>query len=238
MTKVSDDLQQKISSLSDEELVKMVTLDVADFRQEAIDLALKEIAARGLTVSETEETEEVEDGNEGENKEEDLSENKTESGDVELKPFRTLVVLSQVCTLGFYIIQFVTEDRISADLKSYYGVGEGTLSYLIGGGRSVIDSFMEIFTFNQWKFLSIIVLDIMTFIAAVGLFLLRKWASALFLSCLLLRLILIAKTPFHIETGLTVLITYVGTIIEGMILAIIYFTNFKERFETQTRKYE
>jgi hypothetical protein len=226
MTYELTELRERISQLADDELTDMVTINASEYRQEALDFARKEIAARGLTLEDDDDDDEYQDVEEsGEVYEDGVA--------LEPKHFRSWVVLSQVCSLGIYIVQFATERSIPAEAKSYFGTGEDLLTALFGG-QSIIDSSMELFSFDQWVFLVSIAMEITFVIAAIGLFRFRHWGPPLFVACLLLDVLLMAKTPFYLSTGLTAMVGYIGTLLEGMIVAIVYFTNFKKRFEPST----
>jgi len=228
MTFELTELRERISQLADEELIDMVTIRTDEYRQEALDFARKEIVARGLTIEEEEEKEEEED-------EEDVEES-GEVGDdgvaLEPKHFRSWVVLSQICSLGSYVVQFLTESRIPAEAKNYFGIGDDLLTTFFRG--SVLGSLADIFSFAQWVFLVSVALDITFVVAAIGLFRFRHWGPPLFLACLISDVLLTVKTPFYLNTGLTAMVGYIGSLLEGMILAIIYFTNFKKRFAPTT----
>jgi hypothetical protein len=47
----SKDLKQRMASLSDEELLRMVTEDAADYRRDALDFAKAELRSRGVDYS-------------------------------------------------------------------------------------------------------------------------------------------------------------------------------------------
>lgn len=70
-------------------------------------------------------------------------------------------------------------------------------------------------------------------LAAVGLFLFRRWGRTVFLICLLTELAVTVLTGPHVNTGWTMLVGYIYSIIEGVILALIYFSPIREMFETE-----
>jgi hypothetical protein len=49
MDEESKELKQRISEMSDEELLDMVEVDFADYRQQALDFAKSELMARGIS---------------------------------------------------------------------------------------------------------------------------------------------------------------------------------------------
>jgi hypothetical protein len=60
------EIRENLSKLSDEELEEMVTVDSADYVPAAIDLARRELTARGITLTDNPPIEEVDAGEEAE----------------------------------------------------------------------------------------------------------------------------------------------------------------------------
>ncbi|MCA1604299.1 MAG: hypothetical protein LC775_02175, partial [Acidobacteria bacterium] len=72
-------------------------------------------------------------------------------------------------------------------------------------------------------------------IAAVGLILFRTWGRPVFLVYIAAELVASLLTGPHVNTGWTVLVGYIYSLAEGVILALMYFSPIRKMFKTQTK---
>lgn len=131
------------------------------------------------------------------------------------------VVLSQALGIGIVIVQYMTESSLPPELLYYLSQYETIL---------IADRYAVIEVLTNVPFLIHTGLGILS---AVGLILFRAWGRSVFLVYIVAQLIISVLTGPHVDTGLTVFTGYVCSLVEGAIVALIYFSPVKDMFEIE-----
>lgn len=131
--------------------------------------------------------------------------------------FRILIVLSWLLAIVTVVISSATEIFLPSELKGYLDAQKNTP---ITASESI-------------KFIFAIVYIIFSFVISVGLFLFKRWAKTLLLlSYAIGALLLLAFGPY-VQTGLVDSLEYLGNILNGIILALVYFSPVSRMFSAK-----
>jgi hypothetical protein len=240
------ELQERIARLADEELLYLVQVEAAHYRPEALAFAEAEITRRGLArdlpvADEEDADEEDEEDEEDEDQEEaPLPETASalptpaeepdwsaQSDDLPSKEarlsvarFRMLIFLAQLATLFNYTAPSVFDGSVPPEVEAF-----------VLGRVAESDDASLLFTRSVLAYYTTIALDILSFGAALGLLVFRRWARTLLLCITIARLLFTPATPVYLNTGGAVMIGYAASLLEGMVLALCYFASPKGRFE-------
>ena len=133
--------------------------------------------------------------------------------------FRLLVVLHQSCAFASLIVYEMTVGSLPPELTRYLGVGGSVVEEPDGGGLSS--------AFTDWLYYALLFASL---IASLGLFLFRRWGRPLFL---LSTALFVLTTPFYesfVSTGWSATLAYAASLLEGMIIALIFFSHLGRPF--------
>ena len=87
-------------------------------------------------------------------------------------------------------------------------------------------------TNRDWvTFVSAIIFLFFSVIISVGLFRFRKWARKLLLPSYIAALLILSFNEPVVEIGLASALIYVSSVIDGVILTLVYYSPLKEVFE-------
>ena len=132
------------------------------------------------------------------------------------KNFRILLVLSWLLVIAGVIVSFATENSLPPELQSYL---ERVENAPLANGEivlAVVDVTFVVFAV----------------VLTVGLFRFRRWAKTLLPMSFILGLVLIPINGPSVESGWASSLFYLGSLVDGIILALVYFSPLREFFET------
>ncbi len=135
--------------------------------------------------------------------------------------FQILIGFSQVLAIATVLVQYVTESSLPPELLGYLHNYE---TILVPDRFALLDLLTNI-PFLIQTFLGIL--------AAFGLICLEHGENQFSWCTFVTELALSVLTGPYVSTGWTVLVGYIYSIAEGVILALIYLSPVKEMFETQ-----
>jgi hypothetical protein len=131
------------------------------------------------------------------------------------KNFRILLVLSWLLLIAGIVASFLTENSLPPELQSYL---ERVENAPLANGEIVLA-----------------VVDVAFFVLAVvltvGLFRFRRWAKSLLPMSYVLGLALIPGNGPYVESGWASFLFFLGSSVDGIILALVYFSPLREFFE-------
>ena len=136
--------------------------------------------------------------------------------------FQIIVVFSQLLAIAIVVVQYVTESSLPPELLGYLSNYE---SILIPDKQSILELLTDI---------PFLIQTLLGIVAAVGLILFRTWGRPVFLIYIAAELVLSLLMGPYVSTGWTVFVGYVYSILEGMILALIYFSPIRKMFPAQS----
>ncbi len=130
------------------------------------------------------------------------------------KHFRALLILSMLLNVGVMAVRIATEDFLPSQLREFrYEMVSGVpLAY--------------IFFFDAGFILFNIV-------ASLSLIFFRRWARFVFLVYVAFKLLCFPFREPFVDVGQTILAFYFSSVIEGVILALIYYSPIREAFARQ-----
>lgn len=133
--------------------------------------------------------------------------------------FRLLVVLHQLFAFGALIVYEMTVGLLPPELTSYLGVGGSVVEEPGGDGLAS--------GFTDWVYY---VLLFASLVASLGLFLFQHWGRPLFLISTILFVLTTPLYESYVSTGWSATLAYVASLLEGMILALIFFSSLSRLF--------
>ena len=136
------------------------------------------------------------------------------------KYFTLLVVLSQLLLLGGLLARDVEEASLPPEFQSY-PVDDASM---LGG------AFENIVSSEEFPNLLSVAVNVLTFVAAAGLCLGRRWGRSLYLLCFTATLLLGLTTPFFVGTRWAGTFFHLYGTTEGMIIALAYFSRLRRAF--------
>jgi len=136
--------------------------------------------------------------------------------------FQIIVVFSQLLAIAIVVVQYVTESSLPPELLGYLSNYE---SILIPDKQSILELLTDI---------PFLIQTLLGIVAAVGLILFTTWGRPVFLIYIAAELVLSLLMGPYVSTGWTVFVGYVYSILEGMILALIYFSPIRKMFPAQS----
>ena len=125
-------------------------------------------------------------------------------------------MLSWLLVIAGVIVSFATENSLPPELQSYLERVENTP---LANGEivlAVVDVTFVVFAV----------------VLTVGLFRFRRWAKTLLPMNFILGLVLIPINGPSVESGWASSLFYLGSLVDGIILALVYFSPLREFFET------
>ena len=131
------------------------------------------------------------------------------------KNFRILLVLSWLLVIAGVMASFITEKTLPPELQSYLERVENaplTNSEIV---LAVVDIAFIVFAV----------------VLTVGLFRFRRWAKTLLPISYVLGLALIPGDGPYVESGWASFLFFLGSLVDGIILALVYFSPLREFFE-------
>lgn len=133
--------------------------------------------------------------------------------------FQTLVVFHQFLIFGGMLVQSVTDSWMSPEMRSFLGIES-----------SVMESAADVTPQSQGMRALWWALTLLSVSASVGVVLFRRWGRTLFV---LVSVLTLVSTPFgglYVDVGWTVLVGSAAGIIEGMIIALMFFSPLRRLF--------
>ena len=131
------DFREVMSNRTDEELIKIVTIDRNDYQTEAVEAAEKELKTRNIDETKIESAKQ--DIEEKETKDKEFESSIVSSG--------TRLIHSIVDFFGFFILAFI----LSSILQLFYSPSDEQTIKLVGYGLLFV-SFLLYFVFMEYKF--------------------------------------------------------------------------------------
>ncbi len=131
------------------------------------------------------------------------------------KNFRILLVLSWLLVIAGVVVSFLTESSLPPELRAYLErVGDAPPA----SGEIVLAVVDVAFI-------------ILAIVLTVGLFRFRRWARSLLPVSYALGFALLPAHGPYVESGWESALFYVGSSVDGVILALVYFSPLSEVFE-------
>lgn len=135
------------------------------------------------------------------------------------RSFRILVIAYGAFALAFLLLQPLMDDTLPEDARAFLGIG-----------RSVLDAEHEPFIRTDAQSLVYYAQNLASTVGAIGLLLWKNWARTLFLVCVVASIVLTPLSDLYVDSGWVTLFGYICTLLEGALLALIYFSPLEERF--------
>ncbi|MBW4490758.1 MAG: hypothetical protein KME12_23540 [Trichocoleus desertorum ATA4-8-CV12] len=132
------------------------------------------------------------------------------------KNFRRLLVLSWLLVIPVVIVSFATETSLPPELQNYL---ERVESAPLANGEIVLATVNTTFI-------------VFALVLAAGLFRFRRWAKTLLPMYYVLGLLLLPFNGPYVESGWATVLIHSGVTLDGVILALVFFSPLKESFET------
>lgn len=133
--------------------------------------------------------------------------------------FRLLVVLHQLFGFGSIVVYELTVGGVPPELTQFLDEGSSVVEEEGGGG------FQK--GFDDALFYGLMFLSVL---ASLGLCLFQRWGRTLFLLCSVIFILTWPVYQFHVVTGWSEMFGYAATILEGMIIALLYFSHLRRMF--------
>lgn len=228
-------IKDRLVRMRDEDLLQMVQVDAAEYRLEVIRLAEAEIAYRGLLVNPTAPTGDALDEAEAaaalhvflvptlaadqEAAEASLATAPNDLPDrderLRINQFRMLIFVTQILILKSYVLPSTVPNDI---LDAVYGP-PGTGVPILGA-----------LTLPDVLYYATMSLDVLSFLAAIGLLFFQRWGRTLWVVVLLARAFVYALTPMSVGSGVDGAFVYLIDILAGIVLAMSYFPSLRQKF--------
>ena len=129
--------------------------------------------------------------------------------------FRLLIVVNWLLVVAYVVVSITTESLLPSELRSYL---DAQLNAPI--------------TTSDIMLFAVVFIYFISYIAvSIGVFLFKKWAKTLLLPSIAIASILLIIGGPYIETGLASFCSYFLNLIEGIILALVYFSPIRKMFE-------
>jgi hypothetical protein len=132
--------------------------------------------------------------------------------------FRLLVVAHQLLIFGGLVVYEMTARALPPDLAQYVDVGRSVVEDEGGGWLR---------SFDDWLYYA---LTAASLVGSLGMCLFKKWGRTLFLLCTLVWLFTSPVSEFYVQTGWSSMVGYAATLLEGMIIALAYFSHVRRLF--------
>ena len=129
--------------------------------------------------------------------------------------------MNQLLILASMVVQEITDRSLPPEIRSYLGIDESVLN-------TQITSVTPLSDVPYWLGTAIIFIGV---IAALGLYLGKRWGRTLFLLNWLAALLITLLTDFYVNTGWTAFVSYLVGTTDGMILGLAYFSHVKRMYE-------
>ncbi len=123
--------------------------------------------------------------------------------------------------MGIVVVQYLTESSLPPELLGYLSNYE---TILIPDKQSILELLTDI---------PFLIQTLLGILGALGLVLFRTWGRPVFLVYIAVELVLSLLTGPHVSTGWTVFVGYIYSIVEGVILALMYFSPIRKMFPAQ-----
>jgi len=101
----------------------------------------------------------------------------------------------------------------------------------IGVETSVLDDVQDVASPSQMMYTLRWALTLIGLLASVGVLLFRLWGRTLFVFVSIFSLVMIPFDALYVDVGWTVLVGAAAGIIEGMIIALMYFSPLRRVFK-------
>jgi hypothetical protein len=137
--------------------------------------------------------------------------------------FQIIVAASQILAIGIIVVQYLTESSLPPELLGYLSDYE---TILIPDRFSITELLTNI---------PFLIQTLLGIIAAVGLILFRTWGRPVFLVYVGAELVITVLAGPYITTGWTAFVGYIYSLMEGVILGLIYFSPIRKMFGVQTK---
>lgn len=132
--------------------------------------------------------------------------------------FRLLVVANQLLILASIVVPEITDRWLMpSELQAY-----------IAMDASVLNVATTLSDVPFWVARVIVAIGV---VAAIGLCFGKPWGRTLYLLTFIASLITTFLWEYFVSTALSVVVSYVATITEGMILGLAYFSHIRRIFE-------
>lgn len=133
--------------------------------------------------------------------------------------FRFLIISKWLFIILTMILHVVTKSLLPHELKAYFDNQQNL--------PLTITETILLWVVTAWLALS--------FLDSIGLFIFKNWARKMFVFLFTIN-ILITPIGATVMTGWTMLACYLSAVIDGMLIALMYFSPINEQFETEHRR--
>jgi len=133
--------------------------------------------------------------------------------------FRLLVIAHQLLVFGGLVVYEMTAGTLPPELAQYANTGRSVVEDEGGGGW--------LGSFDDWLYYGLLAAAL---VASLGLCLFKRWGRSLFLLCTVIWVITSPLSEFYVNMGWSTLLGYPATLLEGMIIALAYFSHVHRMF--------
>jgi hypothetical protein len=133
--------------------------------------------------------------------------------------FRLLVVAHQLLVFGGLVVYEMTAGGLPPELAQYADVGRSVVEDEGGSGW--------LGNVDDWLYYGLLAAAL---VASLGLCLFKRWGRTLFLLCTVIWVITSPLSEFYVNMGWSTLLGYPATLLEGMIIALAYFSHLRRMF--------
>jgi hypothetical protein len=140
--------------------------------------------------------------------------------------FQILVVVHQFLIFGSLVVQALTDSWMLPEMRSFLGIE-----------LSVVNDVAEVTAPSRMMDALWWGMTVLSLLASVGVILFQRWGRTLFVLVSILGLLLIPFGGIYIDVGWTVLVGSAATIIEGMIISLMFFSPLRKLFRSDTMEH-
>ena len=133
--------------------------------------------------------------------------------------FQTLVVFHQFLIFASVVVKSITDDWLAPDVRGSLEVES-----------SILDDAQDEPPPGQMMHTLWWAVTIIGMLASAGVLFFRPWGRTLFVAVSLVSLLLIPFGGLYVDTAWTVLVGSAAGLIEGMIIALMYFSPLRRMF--------
>src|SRR5687767_7367617 len=141
--------------------------------------------------------------------------------------FQTLVVFHQVLIFSSAVVQSVTDSWLTPVMRAFLGVE-----------TSLLDDEQGVASSGQTLYILRWAVTLIGLFASAGVPWFRAWGRTLFVFVSFVSLLVIPFSEFYVDAGWTVLVGAAAGIIEGMLIALMYFSPLRRVFRGGDRSFD
>src|SRR5687767_789683 len=135
------------------------------------------------------------------------------------RSFQTLVVYHQLLIFSSAVVQSVTDSWLTPEMRAFLGVE-----------TSALDDAQGVASSGQTMYILRWAVTMIGLFASAGVLWFRLWGRTLFVFVSIVSLLMIPFSELYVDAGWTVLAGATAGIIEGMLIALMYFSPLRRVF--------